>query len=295
MQYYQQHKKGIIGTVTFHVIVLIMLILFGFFTPLPLPGEEGILVSFGNSNNGLGTITSPVQNNRELTQQVQREERVVTPPPQTVTPPPATQRQEPVVTQNQEQTAAIDAAERARREEADRQQQAERERQRQAELERQRIAEAERLEQQKINEINSIAQNAFNNSGAGGTGTSQGVTFPGGNQGSTTGDPNAGNLGQGGSGSGNQGTGVSFSLAGRSALSLPKPDYPGNVDGVVVVRITVDKNGNVTAAESGVTGTTIMNSQLLTTARQAALKAKFNADENATVQSGTITYRFVLN
>ena len=40
--------------ITFHVIVLLLLIFLGFFTPLPLPGEEGILVNFGNSENGLG-------------------------------------------------------------------------------------------------------------------------------------------------------------------------------------------------------------------------------------------------
>ena len=110
-----------------------------------------------------------------------------------------------------------------------------------------------------------------------------------------TGDPNSNNYGQGGRGSGNQGSGPSFSLAGRTASSLPKPKYPGNEEGVVVVKITVDKNGTVTAAEPGVRGTTIMEQQFWTEAKQAALKAKFNTDNNAqSVQQGTITYRFVL-
>ena len=247
-----------------------MLIFFGFFTPLPLPGEKGILINFGTSN-GFGQIEpSPAQNNQEPAQQVQRE--VVPSTPST----PSISRQETVVTQDNEQTAAIDAAERARREEADR---------RQRQLEE---------EQQKINEINSLAQSAFSNSGAGGqgTGTSQGVTFPGGSQGAATGDPSAGNYGNGLS---NEGSGVSFSLDGRSALSLPVPDYPGNDEGRIVVSITVDKNGNVTAAEPGAGGTTIINRQLWTEARQAALKAKFSVNENVPEQRGTITYRFVLN
>jgi hypothetical protein len=63
-----------------------------------------------------------------------------------------------------------------------------------------------------------------------------------------------------------------------------------------VVKITVDKFGNVTAAEPGVRGTTIMNQQFWNEAKQAALKAKFNADENAPAfQQGTISYRFVLD
>ena len=111
-----------------------------------------------------------------------------------------------------------------------------------------------------------------------------------------TGDPNASNYGQGGLGSGNKGTGPSFSLEGRSASSLPKPRYPGDDEGTVVVKITVDKNGNVTAAEPGARGTTIMNQQFWSEAKQAALKAKFNADNNAQAfQQGTITYRFILD
>ena len=157
-------------------------------------------------------------------------------------------------------------------------------------------------EQRKINEINSRTQGAFTstNDGAGGkgkgTGESQGATFPGGNQGVPTGDGNSSNYGPGGSGNGNQGSGISFSLSGRSASSLPKPKYPGDDSGLVVVKVTVDKFGNVTAAEPGTRGTTIMNKKFWEEARQAALKAKFNADNDAPAyQQGTISYRFVLD
>jgi colicin import membrane protein len=343
MSFFEKHKKGILGTAIFHLIVLILLIFLGFFTPLPLPGEEGILVNFGTSENGLGDLEpAPRQRETEPSPPVTREEETTPPPPQpSVTPPPASSRQpakEEAMTQDYEETAAIDAAEkkrqeeekqeqmeqdRRRREELQRQQQAELEeqrrlaeleRQRQAELEKQRQAELERKrqeeaerkkreeEQQKISEINSRARGAFGGSteGSGGQGTSdtksQGATFPGGNQGVETGDPDASTYGPGGSGSGNQGSGVSYSLTGRSAISLPKPRYPGNDEGVVVVKVTVDKYGNVTAAESGVRGTTIMDKNFWNEARQAALKAKFNLDENAPAfQQGTISYRFALD
>lgn len=349
MEFYEKHKRGIIGTIVFHTIVLLLLIFLGFFTPLPLPGEEGILVNFGTTDQGLGKQEpSPSRNNPEPVQPVQQEQQQeeTAPPPQTTPPPPPPQSEpepaeEVAMTQDYEETAAIEAAERKKREEErkrqeqleaqrkkqqqienerrrqeelERQRQAEIERQRQAELERQRQAELERKrreeaerkrqeeEQRKIEEINSRAQGAFGQSGSGsggqgsGEGKSQGATFPGGNQGSPNGDPNAGNYGQGGSGSGNQGSGPSFSLAGRSASNLPRPRYPGNDEGTVVVKITVDKFGKVTAAEPGARGTTIMNQQFWNEAKQAALKARFNADESAPAfQQGTITYRFVLD
>ncbi len=331
MSYFKKHKKGIIGTIVYHIVLLVILILFGSFTPLPLPGEEGILVNFGTSEQGFGEIEPGPQQNQPAPAQSQpiqqEEESIPVPQTPTQTAPPQVSKPEPAketaMTQDYEQTAAIDAAEKKKKEdeakrqqqilderrkqaEADRIKQQEADRLRQAELERQRKAEAERKkkeeEQRRINEINSRAQGAFAKNGGGtggdgsGTGTSQGVTFPGGNQGVPTGDPNASNYGQGGSGSGNQGTGPSFSLAGRSAKSLPRPKYPGNDEGTVVVKITVDKNGKVTSAEPGVQGTTIMNQQFWNEAKQAALRASFNVDQNAPAfQQGTITYRFVLD
>ena len=53
MTFFEKHREGIIGTIVFHIVVLLMLIFMGFFTPLPLPGEEGILVNFGDSEQCL--------------------------------------------------------------------------------------------------------------------------------------------------------------------------------------------------------------------------------------------------
>ena len=85
-------------------------------------------------------------------------------------------------------------------------------------------------------------------------------------------------------------------MDGRNVTGLPKPNYPGNEEGVVVVSITVDKYGKVSNAKPGVKGTNTYNANLLEAARQAALKATFNADPKAPAfQTGTITYRFVLD
>lgn len=352
MEYYKEHKKGIVGTVIFHVIILLLLLFLGFFTPLPLPGEEGILVNFGNSQNGFGDREpSPAKRNPKPVESVQKEkpqpQQEETTPPIATPPPPKTSTAKPqpaeevAMTQDYEETAAIDAAKEKKREEEKKQreiedarlkkqqkedrlkkQEEDRIRKEQEEIDRKRREEAERIaheeaaqkareeaarkkreeEQQKINEINSRTQSAFANSGSGSggkensDGKSQGVTFPGGNQGVPTGDPNATNYGQGGSGSGSQGSGVSFSLSGRSAISLPKPKYPGNDAGLVIVKVIVDKNGKVTGAEPGARGTTIMNQKFWNEAKQAALKAKFNVSPNAPAfQQGSISYRFVLD
>lgn len=319
MSYFSKHKRGFIGTIVVHGIVLILLLLFGFFTPLPLPGEEGILVNFGNSEQGSG-IKEPAPSKKTSPPVVREEKKQVTPPPSTPSQPTPEVSQpeakEEVMTQDYEETVALESAkkkkdaERKRQEELERKRkQEELEKQRQEELERQRLAaeEAERqrkaeeerkkkeAEQQRIAEINSRASNAFGSGGAGADdsgSTGQGVSFPGGNQGSPNGSANSTNYGDGGG----QGNGISFSLAGRSAQSLPKPYYPGNEEGVVVVQVTVDKYGKVTSADPGARGSTTYNAQLLSAAKQAALKARFNVDETAPAfQQGTITYRFVLD
>ena len=86
----------------------------------------------------------------------------------------------------------------------------------------------------------------------------------------------------------------SAQLKGRSLMgSLPLPEYSVQASGRVVVKIIVDKNGNVTSAQPGVTGTTVTNRTLWEAAKEAALKAKFNTS-SAISQEGTITYIFTL-
>nr|WP_320021963.1 hypothetical protein [uncultured Draconibacterium sp.] len=351
---YSEKKKGLIGTIVFHTIVLILLLILGFFTPLPLPGEEGILVNFGNSENGLGDREpSPARRQPKATPPPpQTAQKKSPPPPAKQTPPPPVKTSEPepakevAMTQDYEKTVAIAAAEKKKKEEKRKRQQEldekrrkqqeeldrkkaeeteqkrlqEIERKKQEKIEQQKREEAERIakeearkeaerqkkldQERKIAEINSSMKGAFANSGSGSGGAgnsdgeSQGATFPGGNQGVPTGDPNASKYGDGGSGAGNQGTGagISFDLGGRSAISLPKPEYPDNDAGIVVVKVIVDKNGRVTSAEPGARGTTIANKAFWDEAKQAALKAKFNVDPDAAAfQQGTISYRFRLD
>ncbi|CAM1341376.1 energy transducer TonB [Tenacibaculum amylolyticum] len=91
------------------------------------------------------------------------------------------------------------------------------------------------------------------------------------------------------------GSGGNYNLAGRKALSKPieKPDC--QEEGIVVVSIEVDKNGNVIKAKPGARGTTNTSPCLMEPAKQAALKTKWNADGKAPAkQKGTIIYKFSL-
>ena len=85
-------------------------------------------------------------------------------------------------------------------------------------------------------------------------------------------------------------------LPGRSVLgTLDKPEYSIQASGKVVVEIWVDRDGNVTDAVPGATGTTVTEKTLWEAARKAALKAHFNVKKDAPEkQKGTITYIFRL-
>ncbi len=122
----------------------------------------------------------------------------------------------------------------------------------------------------------------------GSTATSQGTAGGAGNQGAEEGSPSGGDSAGG--------TGVSgFSLSGRYLVTpVPKPEYVGNEQGRVVIRITVDREGKVTSAVYEQAGSTTNHGDLVREARKAALKARFTASDND-IQTGTITYIFKLN
>lgn len=117
---------------------------------------------------------------------------------------------------------------------------------------------------------------------------SQGVAGGTGDQGKPNGNPNSSNYtGNGG------GNGMNYSLAGRSNVTLPRPNYSSNEQGTVVIQIWVDRDGKVTRAEYQPKGSSTSNGYLVSQARAAALRARFNADPNAPdEQKGTITYIF---
>ena len=148
----------------------------------------------------------------------------------------------------------------------------------------------EEIERQKKG-MSSNVSNAFDKSTK--SSTSEGDTKESGNQGQVTGDPNSKN--RSGSGFGSKGDG--FQLAGRSLVgSLPKPQYSIQEEGIVVVRIKVDRKGYVVGAEYSLKGSTTQDSRLVNAAIKAAKQTKFNKDPKAPAfVYGTITYHFELD
>lgn len=115
---------------------------------------------------------------------------------------------------------------------------------------------------------------------------SQGVTTGTGDQGKPNGTSTSTNY------TGNGGRG-NYSLAGRTAVSLPDPLYKSNNQGTVVIKIWVDQNGNVIRAEYQPKGSNTQDGYLVSQAKSAAMKAHFNASASAPdEQVGTITYIF---
>jgi colicin import membrane protein len=283
----KEKKQGIAVSVTVHLLFALFLILASFkIRPtMPVEVEEGLLVNFGFEETGKG-LFEPA------------------PAAEAVPVPPASgeaEKNDAVLTQDFEEAPEVKKAEPSA-EELKRQEEArlaEVKRREEAEAERKRIEQenAERLrreeEERRLNQIKDRTRNAFGNAGnVGESSTSEGVTGGEGNQGVETGTVGVRTYGPGG-GAGN-GT-ISYKLGNRGWQSLPIPKYDYQDEGVVVVEISVDRQGNVTKAVAGVKGSTTLDEYLLKTARDAAMKAKFDkSNEAPLLQKGTIIYNFKL-
>ena len=91
------------------------------------------------------------------------------------------------------------------------------------------------------------------------------------------------------------GIGKSYGLNGRSLQSNGKVVQDCNQKGTVVVRITVNKNGNVIDAEPGVKGSTNTHPCLLLPAKKTALLHKWYPDDEAPEQQiGYVLIQFKL-
>ena len=91
------------------------------------------------------------------------------------------------------------------------------------------------------------------------------------------------------------GKGSGFGLNGRSLQNQGSVTQECNQEGVVVVRIAVDKNGSVIAAEAGVKGTTNSHPCLLEPAKKTAFMHKWFSDSNApSKQVGFVVVNFKL-
>lgn len=95
-----------------------------------------------------------------------------------------------------------------------------------------------------------------------------------------------------GSGTGKGKAPFGFDLKGRSLLSHPPLPTDAKEEGIVVVDIKVDKDGNVIEADPNGRGTTTTSPILKAKARQFALQIKFTPNAQFQEQKGSITIVF---
>lgn len=93
---------------------------------------------------------------------------------------------------------------------------------------------------------------------------------------------------------GNQTGQPNAKLAGRSVIgAIPSPSYTVKETGKVVVKIKVNRNGEVVDAQPGDTGTNLTEKTAWEAAKKAAMRTQFNMKPDAPeFQYGTITYIF---
>jgi len=250
-------RKGIIGTILFHVLLLVAFLFMGLTYQDPPPAEEGISINFGFTDEGLGEIEP--EDTEEIIDAVEEEiieEQI--------------ESTEEIVTQTTIETPAVEKTE-----------------------EKKKVVEKEQPKEEIIEEKKpEINKKAIYPGKKKTTATSEGNEKGEGNQGVIDGDANTEAYEGGGIGE----DGAAYQLGGRKAEFKAKPIYTIQVEGKVVVAITVDRLGNVIYADPGKQGSTTFNKELLQRAKKAALETKFEPKQSApTNQQGKIIYYFQLN
>ncbi|MDP2422767.1 MAG: energy transducer TonB [Bacteroidales bacterium] len=254
----KNRSYALICTIVFHSILVLILLFLALKTPLPLPGEEGVEVNLGYSEVGMGRPQPPTSQPEAAS------------PPQTSRP----SSVEDLVTQQQEETIALPAKKEPKP---------------QPKPEPPKPIQPKPEPEPEPPKVDPRA--IFRGSGnQTSSGQNEGITGQPGDQGQPTGSTSSSNYdGQGGAGEG-----ISFSLEGRSATFLPKPDYASHDQGRVVVTIYVNRLGVVTRVVGSARGTTTADPILRRAAENAAMRARFSPNPNATEeQIGTITYNFI--
>ena len=250
-------RKGIIGTILFHILLLVAFLFMGLTYQDPPPAEEGISINFGFTDEGLGEIEP--EDTEEIIDAVEEEiieEQV--------------ESTEEIVTQTTIETPGVEKTEKKKK-----------------------VVEKKQPKEEIIEEKKpEVNKKAIYTGKKETTTISEGNKKGEGNKGAIDGDSNADAYEGGGIGE----DGTAYQLGGRKAEFKAKPIYNIQVEGKVVVAITVDRLGNVIYANPGAKGSTTLNKELLQRAKTAALKTKFEPKQSApTNQQGKIIYYFQLN
>ena len=293
-------------TIAVHVLIILLLVFLGFKYQAP-EEESGVLLMAGEVELSSGNESTRLDAS-DIVEPTPAPEPAAEPAPAPEPAVPEPAPEQPLIAQNIEDAPTL-AAEKKKKEEAKRKaeeetrkkklaeeakraedarlkEEAEAKAKAKAEEEAKRKAEEEaRRKAEEEARKRAAAQNLV--TGAFGKNSGTGNTANG-TQGSVNGNNTTG------ASRGNAGYG-DYDLGGRGLVgSLPKPTFNVNANGKVVVKITVNGNGQVIAAEP-TSGTTIANQSVRSAAVEAAKKARFAVKEGAGNVTGTITYYFDSN
>ncbi|WP_299553878.1 energy transducer TonB [Seonamhaeicola sp.] len=280
MKYFKtKHEKDSAKiTVLINLILLLLIFVIGpqYMDP---PEEYGVAVNFGNSSVGQGRV--------QPKKPVKSEPKEINEPPQPDVsksePTKAEEVKEEVLTQEDEEAIAI-----RKQKEAEAKAKAIAEAKAKAEAER--IAKEKREQEEKKKKLDALIGGVSKSEGSE-TG-SEGNDNRAGDKGQLDGDPYAPSY-FGGPGSGSGGVGYGLNGRGRATYKTMKQDC--NESGMVIVRIVVNRNGNVIEATPGVKGTTNTAQCLLEPAKKIALSHKWRPDSKAPAkQIGFVKVNFKL-
>ncbi|MDX2432534.1 MAG: hypothetical protein QNK35_16465 [Bacteroides sp.] len=311
-------RRGLIGTIVYHILLILLLVFAGLTFPDPPPEELGILVNFGTDDSGFGAFEPKgddqqagdseepiVEETEEIIEEVVEEYVETQPEPEPVYTPPdptpidQTQDVEEVKVKEKPKPDPEEIErqrvenERIQREkiEQDRIEQERIEQERLERVEREKQERIEREKQAQAAKLNKLGESAFGKKGVGEAEGGQGITEGDGNQGDPDGTPDATDYGTGG------GLGTTYGgLGSRKAVgSLPLPNMSGceiTQKIVVTVKIVVDQDGKVESAF--VDNASYQDNCIWTMVVEAAKKSLFTVDRNANLkQTGWIKYTIV--
>ncbi|WP_066224339.1 energy transducer TonB [Formosa haliotis] len=292
MKYLQTKHERNSAKITLLISVIVLLLLFVVGPPYMDPPEEyGIAVNFGTTDFGSGNIQPDAPIKSEPVKVNKIPEEVVEPEPVKPAPAEASQVKEEVLTEDNSEAVAIKKqkeAEAKAKKEAENKAKAEADAKAKAEAER--VAKEEREKAEKKKKLDALMGGVMKSEGAGKG--SEGNDDKVGDKGQLDGDPYAASY-FGGSGSGSGGVGYGLNGRGKASFKTIKQDC--NESGLVVVRIEVNRQGEVTKAEPGVKGTENNSPCLMEPAQKIAMSHKWRPDPNAPVrQIGFVSIDFSL-
>ena len=250
-----KHKLyGILATVAFHAIAVVLLFNLCFRTPLPLPGEAGVEVNLGMYAEAMSQ-----QDNMTTSQQVEETES------QQVEESTSEDVEEEILSED-ENIPSIEEVEETEEVE---------------EIVEEVVEEKPVVNQRALFQVNKKKQETPSE------GSSNEVV---GEQGSPNGLKDIERyVGHGGSGDG-----PSYDLGGRGAKSISSPSKDISEEATIVVDIWVDKEGRVQRAEIGKGTTTTNSDMRASALQAARNSVFVKDEKAADLQKGTITYNFII-